>query len=146
LLVKAYPPSKIRNVALVGHSGAGKTTLVEALLHCSGATNRIGRVEEGNTVCDFEPEEIKRGISLSLALAPIEHDGHKINLIDTPGYADFIGDVAAGAAGYPVLLVPPTGAVPQPVKDALAQLNPLGVIVMGGTGAVSAATLASMGL
>jgi len=95
LLVKAYPPSKIRNVALVGHSGAGKTTLVEALLHCSGATNRIGRVEEGNTVCDFEPEEIKRGISLSLALAPIEHDGHKINLIDTPGYADFIGDVAA---------------------------------------------------
>ena len=93
--MKAFPPSKIRNVALVGHSGSGKTTLAEALLHCAGATNRVGRVEEGNTVCDFEPEEVKRGISLSMALAPFEHDGHKINLIDTPGYADFIGDVAA---------------------------------------------------
>jgi elongation factor G len=93
--VKAFPPSKIRNVALVGHGGSGKTTLVEALLHCSGVTTRIGRVEDGTTVSDFEPEEMKRGISLSLSLAPLEHDGHKINLIDTPGYADFIGDVAA---------------------------------------------------
>jgi elongation factor G len=93
--VKAFPPSKIRNVAIVGHGGSGKTTLTEALLHCAGATNRVGRVEDGNTVSDFEAEEIKRGISLSLALAPLEHDGHKINLIDTPGYADFIGDVAA---------------------------------------------------
>ncbi|HYD09275.1 MAG TPA: elongation factor G [Acidimicrobiales bacterium] len=93
--MKLYPPSKIRNVAVVGHGGSGKTTLVEALLHCSGATNRLGRVEDGSTVSDFEPEEVKRGISLSLALAPIEHDGHKINLIDTPGYADFVGDVHA---------------------------------------------------
>ncbi|MEA3020126.1 MAG: elongation factor, partial [Actinomycetota bacterium] len=93
--MRAFPPSKIRNVALVGHSGSGKTTLAEALLHCAGATNRVGRVEDGSTVCDFEPEEIKRGISLSLALAPFEHAGHKVNLIDTPGYADFIGDVAA---------------------------------------------------
>jgi elongation factor G len=93
--VKAFPPSKIRNVALVGHGGSGKTTLVEALLHCTGATTRIGKVEDGSTVSDFEPEEVKRGISLSLSLAPIEHDGHKINLIDTPGYADFVGDVAA---------------------------------------------------
>jgi elongation factor G len=93
--LKAYPPSKIRNVAVVGHGGSGKTTLVEALLHCTGATNRLGRVEDGTTVSDFEPEEVKRGISLSLSLAPIEHDGHKINLIDTPGYADFVGDVAA---------------------------------------------------
>lgn len=93
--MKRFAPEKIRNVALVGHGGAGKTTLAEALLHCSGATSRLGRVEDGTTVCDFDPEEHKRGISLSLAVAPFEWKGHKINLIDTPGYADFIGDVHA---------------------------------------------------
>src|SRR5665647_1976338 len=84
----------IRNVALVGHSGAGKTTLAEALLHRAGVVPRLGRVEEGTTVCDTEPEEIKRGISLSPAIAPFQwtaSDGleYTINLIDTPGYADF---------------------------------------------------------
>jgi elongation factor G len=93
--VKTFPPAKIRNVALVGHGGAGKTSLAEALLYCAGTTNRLGRVEDGTTTTDFDPEEVKRGISLSLALAPFEHAGHKINLIDTPGYADFVGDVAA---------------------------------------------------
>lgn len=93
--MKSYPTAKIRNVALVGHGGCGKTTLAEALLHRSGATNRVGRVEDGTTVCDFDPEEQKRHLSLSLALAPIEWEGHKINVIDTPGYADFIGDVEA---------------------------------------------------
>jgi elongation factor G len=93
--VKTFPPAKIRNVALVGHGGSGKTTLAEALLHCAGAVNRVGRVEDGTTVTDFDPEEHKRGISLSLAMAPYEWQGHKINLIDTPGYADFIGDVHA---------------------------------------------------
>ena len=96
--MKTYPTPKIRNVALVGHSGAGKTTLAEALLLRAGAINRAGRVEEGTTVTDFDPEEQKRSLSLSLALAPFEWEGHKINLIDTPGYADFIGDVAGGTA------------------------------------------------
>ncbi len=86
---------KIRNVALVGHGGAGKTTLTEALLHRAGAINRLGRVEEGSTVSDHDPEEQRRGLSLSLSIAPFEWKGHKVNLIDTPGYADFIGDVAA---------------------------------------------------
>ena len=93
--MQSFPPAKIRNVALVGHGGSGKTTLAEALLHCAGATNRIGRVEDGTTVTDYDPEEQRRGISLSLAVAPFEWKGHKINLIDTPGYADFIGDVHA---------------------------------------------------
>jgi len=93
--VKTFPTSKIRNVALVGHGGAGKTTLTEALLFCSGAINRMGRVEDGNTVSDFDPEEQRRHISLSMALAPFEIDGYKVNLVDTPGYADFVGDVAA---------------------------------------------------
>ncbi|EYR62134.1 GTP-binding protein [Actinotalea ferrariae CF5-4] len=91
---------RIRNVALVGHSGVGKTTLVEALLHRAGTIPRMGRIEDGSTVCDTEPEEIKRGISLSLAVAPFPWtapDGvtYQVNLLDTPGYADFAGSVDA---------------------------------------------------
>ena len=93
--MKAYPTEKVRNVALVGHGGAGKTTLAEALLFAAGAIPRMGRVEDGTTVCDFDPEEQKRNISVSLALAPFEYEGHKVNVLDTPGYADFVGDVAA---------------------------------------------------
>lgn len=87
--MKQVAPDKIRNVALVGHGGTGKTTLAEALLFTAGAIGRMGRVEDGSTVCDFDPEEQKRGQSLSLALAPFEWKDHKVNLIDTPGYADF---------------------------------------------------------
>jgi len=93
--VKSFPSSKIRNVALVGHGGAGKTTLTEALLFCSGAITRQGRVEDGNTTTDFDPEEVKRRLSLSVALTPVEHKGHKINVLDCPGYADFISEVEA---------------------------------------------------
>ncbi|MGQ0831730.1 MAG: elongation factor G [Microthrixaceae bacterium] len=93
--MQAFSSEKIRNVALVGHGGAGKTTLAEALLHRAGAVTRLGRVEDGSTVCDHDPEEQRRGLSLSLALAPFEWKGHKVNLVDTPGYADFVGDVSA---------------------------------------------------
>ena len=93
--VKTYPPEMIRNVALVGHTGSGKTTLAEALLFRAGLVSRLGRIEDGTTVMDFDPEEHKRGNSLSLAMASFEWEGHKINLIDTPGYADFVGDVHA---------------------------------------------------
>jgi elongation factor G len=94
--MKTYPPEKIRNVLLFGHQGTGKTSLAEALLHVSGATTRLGRIEDGNTVCDFEPEEIRRSLSVSLALAPIEWRDHKVNLLDAPGYADFITEVHSG--------------------------------------------------
>jgi elongation factor G len=93
--VKTYPSANIRNVGLVGHGNAGKTMLAEALLYVTGATQRLGRVEDGTTVSDFDPEEHKRQISTSLSILPIEFEGHKINLLDTPGYADFVGDVAA---------------------------------------------------
>jgi len=93
--VNTFPPEKIRNVALVGHSGSGKTTLAEALLYRAGTIKRLGSVEEGNTVTDFDPEEHARDMSLGLAMAPFEWRGHKVNLIDTPGYADFVGDVHA---------------------------------------------------
>src|SRR6516164_7409285 len=91
-----FSSAKIRNVALVGHGGAGKTTLAEALLHHAGAIERLGRVDDGTTVCDHEPEEQRRHLSLSLAVAPFEWKGHKVNLIDTPGYADFIGSAVDG--------------------------------------------------
>ena len=93
--MKVFPPDKIRNVALVGHNGAGKTTLAEALLFRAGAVQRLGKVEEGSTVFDYDPEEHKRHMSMSLSMAAFEWQGHKINLIDTPGYADFVGDVRA---------------------------------------------------
>ncbi len=91
--MKEYTTESIRNVALVSHSGAGKTMLSEALLHFSGATTRLGKTEDGTTVSDFEDEEIRRRISLSTAVIPIEYQGCKINLLDTPGYTDFVGEV-----------------------------------------------------
>ncbi len=90
--MKKYSTENIRNVAFVGHGDSGKTTLVEALLFVSGTTKRLGKVEEGNAVTDYDPEEIKRHISINAALAPFEWKNCKINAIDTPGYADFIGE------------------------------------------------------
>ena len=91
--MKEYTTDSIRNIALVSHSSAGKTMLAEALLHFTGATTRLGKIEDGSTVADFEDEEIRRGISLSTALLPVEYKEHKINLLDTPGYTDFVGEV-----------------------------------------------------
>ncbi|WP_067172123.1 elongation factor G-like protein EF-G2 [Microtetraspora niveoalba] len=89
-------PDMVRNVVLVGHSGAGKTTLVEALLAATGTVPRPGRVEEGTTVSDFDEVEVRQQRSVNLSLAPAVHNGIKINLLDTPGYADFVGDLRAG--------------------------------------------------
>ncbi len=94
----SHPPSRIRNVALVGHNGAGKTTLAEALLAQTGAIPRQGRIEDGTTVSDFEPEEVKRHLSVSLAMTPFTVGDVKVNLIDTPGYADFFGEVRAACS------------------------------------------------
>jgi elongation factor G len=86
----------VRNVALVGHSGSGKTTLVEALLSATGAIQRMGRVEDGTTVSDYDEVEIRQQRSVNLTVAPLAHAGVKVNLLDTPGYADFTGDLRAG--------------------------------------------------
>ncbi|MFG2599877.1 elongation factor G-like protein EF-G2 [Streptomyces sp. NPDC048462] len=89
-------PSSIRNVVLVGHSGSGKTTLVEALAQTAGAVNRAGRVEDGSTVSDHDGIEHRRQRSVQLSVVPVEWDGVRINLLDTPGYADFVGELRAG--------------------------------------------------
>ncbi|MFE7816179.1 GTP-binding protein, partial [Streptomyces sp. NPDC057433] len=89
-------PTSVRNVVLVGHSGSGKTTLVEALALTAGAVNRAGRVEDGGTVSDYDDIEHRQQRSVQLSLVPLEWDGIKINLLDTPGYADFVGELRAG--------------------------------------------------
>jgi elongation factor G len=91
--VKQYAPEKIRNVAIVGHGGSGKTMLVEHLLYTANAVERVGTVDAGNTQSDYDPLEIRRKISVSASVLPIEWHDHKINLIDVPGYPDFIGDL-----------------------------------------------------
>ena len=94
--MKDYGSEKIRNVCLLAHGGAGKTTLAEAMLFNTGALDRFGKVVDGTTTTDYDPEEIKRKVSISTALAPCEWKDHKINVIDTPGYFDFVGEVKQG--------------------------------------------------
>ena len=89
----SYSVQNIRNVCLLGHSGSGKTALTESLLYMTGAIDRMGKAADGNTVCDYDPEEIKRQISISTSVAPLEYKGCKINVLDTPGAFDFAGEV-----------------------------------------------------
>ena len=84
---------KIRNIVLLGHGGCGKTSLAEAMLYLGGSVDRLGKIPDGNTVCDYDPEEISRGFSLSGALANLTWKDVKVNLLDTPGYLDFSGEV-----------------------------------------------------
>jgi elongation factor G len=94
-VVAAKPPDRIRNVALIGHRGAGKTSLCEAILFEAGVTNRLGKVEDGSTVADYEADEQSRQMSIDAAIASFEHDGRKLNLIDTPGESSFVADTLA---------------------------------------------------
>ena len=105
--MKTYTTDKIRNVVLLGHGGAGKTSLVEAMAYLSGITSRLGNVADGSTVSDFGKEEQKRGISLSTAVVPIEWGEYKLNILDTPGYMDFVGEVeeAVSAADGAIIVV-----------------------------------------
>ena len=88
-----FDTKSLRNVALLGHGGCGKTSIAEAMLYLSGGTDRLGKTSDGNTVCDYDPEEVKRGFSISASLAPIAWKNMKINVFDTPGYLDFVGEV-----------------------------------------------------
>ena len=111
--MKKYPIESIRNVALVGHGGTGKTSLAEAMLYTAGAISRLGRVDDGTSTGDFDPEEVQRKISINLSVLPCEWKGAKVNLIDTPGYPDFVGDVigAMRAVEAALLVVDGTGSI-----------------------------------
>ena len=93
--MKEYSPDQLRNIALVGHGGSGKTSLAEAMLFTGGTTTRLGRVEDGNTMSDYHPDEIERRISIDSSLLTIEWKGRKISALDSPGYLDFTGEVKA---------------------------------------------------
>jgi elongation factor G len=105
--MKEYATENIRNVALIGHGSTGKTSLSEAMLFDAKAINRLGRVDDGNTTSDFDPDEARRGFSVSLSVLPCEWQGTKLNILDTPGYADFVGEVKCGvrAADAAVIVV-----------------------------------------
>ena len=104
--MKVYKSDKIRNVVILGHGGCGKTTLVEAMAYTTGITNRQGRVEDSNTISDYDKEEQKRLFSINTSVVPIIWEDTKINILDTPGYFDFVGEIQAmHAADGAVIIV-----------------------------------------
>ena len=130
--MKDYVAANIRNIAVLGHGSEGKTTLVEALLYLTGVTDRQGRVEDGTTVTDFDPEETKRHISISAAIAPFEYKDVKINLIDVPGYFDFEGETAGAlsAADGCVIVVGALSGAPVGAEKAWAACEKRGISKM----------------
>ncbi len=123
--MKAYATDKIRNVALLGHSSNGKTTLTEAMLFATGVTSRQGKVTEGNTVSDFEKQEISRGVSIGTSVVPIEWNNLKFNILDTPGYFDFIGEMygAKRASEGSVLLIDASSGIEVGTEKAWKNLE-----------------------
>ena len=122
MTTKSVDLPHLRSVVLAGHAGAGKTTLGEQLLHRSGAVGRVGKVDDGTSHLDFEPEEQKRRESLSLAVATFESDGTRISLVDTPGYPDFVADVVEGfaAADGALFVVDASAGVGAGLEQAVA--------------------------
>jgi len=127
--MKDYTVEKLRNVCLMSHGGAGKTTLAEAMLFNTGVLDRFGKVNDGNTTTDYDPEEIKRKISISTAIAPCEWKDHKINVIDTPGYFDFVGEVKQGirVSDAAIILVPAKGGVAVGTEKSWAYAKEQGI-------------------
>ncbi len=125
----SFPVEHIRNIAFAGHSGSGKTSLVEAILHTSGAINRLGSVDDGTTVSDYRKDEIDRKISISTTVMSLEWHNHRINLIDTPGFSDFIGEMVSGfkAADTVLITVHSVGGVEVGTEHAFESANEHGL-------------------
>jgi len=121
--------AKIRNIGMVGHGGVGKTSLVEGMLFAAGAVNRLGRVDDGTTTTDFDPDEIKRKISLSTSAAYCDYKGHRLNFVDTPGYGDFISDARAGlrAVGGAIVVVDAVAGVQVQTEKVWKMANDYGL-------------------
>jgi len=130
--LKQYSAKNIRNVALVGHAGAGKTSLAEAAWYLTGQSERLGKVAEGNTVCDFDPEEIRRKASVSTAVLPLEWKDTKINLLDTPGLFDFAGGMREGirAAGSAVVVISGKSGVTVGAEKGFAAAQKKGIATL----------------
>lgn len=105
--MNVYTTDRIRNVVLLGHGGCGKTSLVEAMAYLAGMTSRMGKVEDGNTISDYDKEEMKRHFSINTSVVPIIWEDTKINILDTPGYFDFVGETeeAVSAADAAIIVV-----------------------------------------
>jgi elongation factor G len=127
--MKDYTVEKLRNVCLMSHGGAGKTTLAEAMLFNTGVLDRFGKVNDGNTTTDYDPEETKRKISINTAIAPCEWKDYKINVIDTPGYFDFVGEVKQGirVSEAAIILVPAKGGVAVGTEKSWAYAKEQGI-------------------
>lgn len=125
----ANGPGGVRNVVLVGPSGGGKTTLIEALLVAAKVLSRPGSVTEGTTVCDFDEAEIRQQRSVGLAVASLAYDGIKVNLVDTPGYADFVGELRAGlrAADCALFVIAANEGVDEPTKSLWQECSQVGM-------------------
>ena len=127
--MKAYTAKEIRNIVLLGHSGVGKTSLAEAAYYLTGKSDRLGKVADGTTICDFDPEEIKRKASVSTAILPVEWNGIKINLLDTPGLFDFAGGMSEGvrAAGCALIVVSAKGGLSVGTEKAYRAASKKGI-------------------
>lgn len=130
--MKAYESDKIRNVALLGHGGQGKTTLSEAMLYNAKVVDRMGKVQEGTTVSDYDPEEINRHISIGLSLLPFEYNNHKVNVLDTPGFFDFAGQMreAISAADSAIIVLSAVSGIDVGTKKAFELCNRNGIAKM----------------
>ncbi len=104
--MKEYSTKNVRNIALASHSGSGKTMLAESMLFFTGALTRLGEINAGTTVSDFQDEEKRRGISISTSVIPVEYEGNKINVLDTPGYTDFVGEVISAMRVVDGVIIP----------------------------------------
>jgi len=118
--MKEYKISNLRNVGIVGHSSSGKTSLVEALLFTTNTIDRLGKTEEGTTVSDYDLEERKRRISLNTTILPLEYEDKKINLLDTPGYFDFVGEMVQGMRAVDIATIVVCGVSGVAVGDEKA--------------------------
>ena len=127
--MKGYNTSNIRNIALLGHGGTGKTTFLEACLKETGVISRMGKVEDGNTVSDFDKMEIEKGYSISLSIVPVEYNKVKINFLDTPGVFDFVGEVnsALKAAEAAAIFVDASSGIQVGTEKAWANCQKFGV-------------------